>query len=141
MSSTAAGPAATVHSLIDFVASKDLDGLSALFADDAVFEDCSGERVQGRAGIRTMIAEMWAGMPDFRVDRVVHMGTDGNTVLAEFELAGTHQGEWLGYSPTGNELRWRCGVIYEIDNGGRIKREAYYYDTTGLDRALAGEGV
>jgi steroid delta-isomerase-like uncharacterized protein len=123
-----------VRRLFDRVEAKDLDAVAALFAEDAVFVDCSDPAVvEGRAAITSMIAEMWVGLPDFRVDEVVNLLSSDRLVLAELELVGTHGGEYLGYPATGSTVRWRTAVVYEIDtSSGTIKREAYYYDSAGL---------
>jgi steroid delta-isomerase-like uncharacterized protein len=125
---------AIVRRLFDRVEAKDLDAVAALFAEDAVFVDCSDPAVvEGRAAIASMIAEMWVGLPDFRVDEVINLVSSDGLVLAELELVGTHGGEYLGHPATGAAVRWRTAVVYEVDtSSGQIKREAYYYDSARL---------
>jgi steroid delta-isomerase-like uncharacterized protein len=123
-----------VRRLFDCVEAKDLDAVASLFAEDAVFVDCTDPAtVEGRPAIRSMIAEMWEGLPDFRVAEIVNLLSDERRVLAELELEGTHSGEYLGCPATGSTIRWRTAVVYEIDGESQtIKREAYYYDSGRL---------
>lgn len=132
---------AFIRLLFDRVAAKELDGVAEMFAEDAVFVDAADPaQVEGRAAIRDMVADMWTGLPDFHVERIVTMVADGNTVMAELDLLGSHQGKYLGYQPTGNRIEWSTAVLYELnEEGDQIVREAYYYDSAGLLAQLAGE--
>ncbi|MGH2594524.1 MAG: ester cyclase [Actinomycetota bacterium] len=123
----------TIRALFDRVASKDLPGLSALFAVDAVFTDAVGPTVvEGRPAITEMVAEMWAGLPDVRVE-VRAMVAEGSTVMAEIELVGTHDGPFLGCAPTGRIISWPGAVRYELSaTGEEIVAESFFYDSVGL---------
>jgi steroid delta-isomerase-like uncharacterized protein len=126
-------PQAVIRALFDRVAVKDLAGASSLFAPDAVFIDAADPVVlEGRPVIRQMIAEMWAGLPDVRVDVIAMVG-DGSTVMTEIELIGTHLGSYLGCPPTGATIHWRGASRYEIDPAsGEIVHESFFYDPAGL---------
>ena len=127
------GAQAIIDRLFDRVAAKDLPGAAELFAPDAVFIDAVGPtRVVGRPAITDMIAEMWEGLPDVRVE-VRAIVSQGMTVMAEIELVGTHLGSFLGCAPTGRTVRWPGAVRYELsDSGDEIVQESFFYDSPGL---------
>ena len=126
-------PQAVIRALFDRVAAKDLAGASSLFAQDALFIDAAGPLVlEGRSEIGQMIAEMWEGLPDVRVEVIAMVG-DGSTVMTEIELIGTHLGQYLGCPPTGATIRWRGACRYEVDPpSGEIVHESFFYDPAGL---------
>jgi steroid delta-isomerase-like uncharacterized protein len=128
-----ADPQAVIRALFDRVAVKDLAGAASMFAQDAVFIDAAGPDVlEGRPAIRQMIAEMWEGLPDVRVEVIAMVG-DGSTVMTEIELIGTHLGPYLACPPTGATIRWRGASRYEVDPAnGEIVHESFFYDPAGL---------
>lgn len=63
--------------------------------------------------------------PDFKMT-VIRQFSDGDTVITEFIMEGTHKGEWLGMKPTGKKLRM-SGVDIDrlvdgkiVEHGGAV---------------------
>jgi predicted ester cyclase len=52
---------------------------------------------------RRWISPFQAAFPDFRME-IVDLIAEGDTVVAHFKCSGTHQGEWLGFAPTGRRF-------------------------------------
>src|SRR5689334_5482342 len=58
-----------------------------------------------------------------------------DAVIVEFDLLGTHLGEFLGVAPSGNEFRAPMAAIFECD-GDRIACERIYFDAGTILRQL-----
>jgi predicted ester cyclase len=73
-----------------------------LYADDAPIHGLPGipETVDGMRGL---FQQMWTSFPDVRVD-LLHVAAEGDLLAAHFRVSGTHEGEFLGASPTGNRI-------------------------------------
>lgn len=56
--------------------------------------------------------------PDLTM-KVIRQFVDGDTVISEFVMVGTHLGEWLGMKPTGRKLRM-TGVDIDRFVDGKI---------------------
>jgi steroid delta-isomerase-like uncharacterized protein len=52
---------------------------------------------------------------------------DGDRVVFQWSVAGTHQGEFMGIPATGRRLEIRGVSVARIENG-RIIEEVIYYD-------------
>jgi steroid delta-isomerase-like uncharacterized protein len=124
--------------LYERVNNRDIDGIFAMFADDAQYYDCSGFTVQGKAAMREGFIDSLEGMPDYTIGRVINVAESANAVIAEVELSGTHSGHYIGFPATGKALAWTCTAVYEFNDAGLMTREAYYYDTAGLFGQLSG---
>jgi steroid delta-isomerase-like uncharacterized protein len=58
-----------------------------------------------------------------------------DAVIVEFDLLGTHLGEFLGVAPTGKEFRTRMAAIFEFEDD-RITCERIYFDAGTILRQL-----
>ena len=54
--------------------------------------------------------------PDYRI-RIIRQFCDGDYIISEFIMEGTHQGEWLGIKPTGKRLLFTGVNIDKITDG------------------------
>jgi steroid delta-isomerase-like uncharacterized protein len=79
--------------------------------------------------------------PDQRNENtVLHASED--SVIAEFDLLGTHEGELRGVPGTGRTFRCRMCAIFEFAPGtDRIVCERVYFDQMTIAQQLLGEGV
>ena len=104
-----------------------------LFAPDARFVTATG-RVLNLAGMGRLMSDTTSAFPDLqiRVDRWI---TEGDTVVTEEVMEGTHRGEFAGLSGTGRRIALRmCHVTRVVD--GRIVERIAYHDTAGILRQL-----
>ncbi|HEV2953106.1 MAG TPA: ester cyclase [Candidatus Dormibacteraeota bacterium] len=60
----------------------------------------------------------------------------GDQVVAEWEVEGTHVGDYLGFPASGNAFKLR-GLTVVTRREGKIVRESLYYDHEELARQLA----
>jgi steroid delta-isomerase-like uncharacterized protein len=63
----------------------------------------------------------------------LHFGDDA--VVVEFDLLGTHDGEFLGVAPTGRSFRTPMIAVFEFA-GDRIACERVYFDPGSILRQL-----
>ena len=56
--------------------------------------------------------------PDLKMT-IIHQYCDGDYVISEFVMEGTHKGEWLGMKPTGKKL-YITGVDIDKVVDGKI---------------------
>ena len=75
------------------------------------------------AGIEGMIQhfiDVRKTYPDLKMT-ILRQFADGDTVISEFFMEGTHAGEWLGMKPTGKKLRMYGVDIDKFANGKIIE--------------------
>ena len=54
--------------------------------------------------------------PDYTM-KIIRQYEDGDYVISEFIMEGTHQGEWLGMKPTNKKLSFTGVDIDKVING------------------------
>lgn len=70
----------------------------------------------GIDGMKEHIRATKQTYPDYRI-RIIRQFCDGDYVISEFIMEGTHQGEWLGIKPTGKRLLFTGVNIDKITDG------------------------
>ena len=106
----------------------ELDTLVATFGDRPYWDDLgSQERHQGREGVRTYYAELFAGFPDFGFD-VVRRHVGAEAVVLEVLVRGTHTGTWKGIAATGRRVEFPVCAVFTFDETDRIEAEIVYFD-------------
>jgi steroid delta-isomerase-like uncharacterized protein len=109
----------------------DLEAVLAYYTDDVYFEDVTVPRpCRGKQEMRDFMAVFYRGFPDLHIE-VRTCVSSQSTVTAEYDLIGTHTGEFLGHAPTGREFRIKAVSVYE-HNGALFTRETVYYDSATL---------
>ena len=100
----------------------------------------TGEVFDGAAEVSDYYVKSRTAFPDQRNENtVLHVGDDG-TVVAEFDLLGTHEGELRGVAPTGRSFRCRMCAVFEFDGDtDRIVCERVYFDQATIARQLFDE--
>lgn len=93
-----------------------------------------GGEVHSRAAYESYLAEIRTGFPDFQfVAEAVVEGSD--TVMVEFTVSGTHEGEFKGLPPTGRVVEIRGIEKFSVTNGDIVECRVYY-DTQELTEQL-----
>lgn len=86
--------------------------------------------VRGPEGFKEMV-QMWrSAFPDFEMtieDRVV----EGERIVHHFTMHGTHEGEFMGIEPTGNEIEVETISIHTFEDGEAVADFAVL-DSLGL---------
>jgi steroid delta-isomerase-like uncharacterized protein len=127
-------PRAVVERLNQTLNAHDIDAGRKLYADDAYLVPATGRRMD-LDGLCHMLEMSIAAFPDLemRVDRWV---VDGDTVVTEEVMVGTHKGPFAGLAPTGILVKLPMTHITRVDNGVIVERIAYH-DTAGILRQLS----
>ena len=99
----------------------------------------TGEVYDGPEEVAEYYRATRAAFPDQRNENtILHAAED--SVIAEFDLLGTHQGELRGIPATGRSFRCRMCAVFVFEPGGeRIVCERVYFDQGTIARQLLGE--
>lgn len=114
----------------------DPKAFAATYAEDAVVHDpLYPQPLKGRDAIEQDVVELLRAFPDARFTLGPAL-QDGETVAAEYNLRGTHQGPLAspnGEIPaTGKSLDSNGAVFSKFNAEGEVVEERRYYDVAGL---------
>jgi predicted ester cyclase len=108
----------------------EFERFNELFAEDVIDHDAGEGQRPGVEGIE----EYWRGLassfPDVKLEVDVLTGDDDYVALA-YRLSGTHEGEYMGYAPTGKHFEVRSLQIGRFENG-KIKERWGSTDILGI---------
>lgn len=110
----------------EYVTSNNLiDEISEYIADNCVVRIDDNIIPVGIEGMKQHMIEVRKTYPDLKMT-IIRQYADGDTVISEFIMEGTHLGEWLGMKPTGKKLRM-TGVDIDrlvdgkiVEHGGAV---------------------
>lgn len=126
---------AMAQQIFDSFNSHDPVATAALFAADAVLDDVAAPgRLVGREQIAAVYARNLAAFPDATA-RVERMVAEGDTVVVEWTLRGTHKGRLLGIPATGRPITI-TGVSLMRFREGRPVADTRVWDLGGLLRQI-----
>jgi steroid delta-isomerase-like uncharacterized protein len=111
----------------------DFEAGAALFADNARLVAATG-RVLDLVGYGRLLAATLAAFPDASV-RVSRWVVEGDTVVTEEVLQGTHKGPFAGLPPSGRLVRIPMVHLTRVRDG-RIVERVTYHDTAAIVRQL-----
>jgi len=94
----------------------------------------TGQVFEGEEQVRTYYATSRAAFPDQR-NEIHTLRHADDAVIVEFDLLGTHLGDFVGIEPTGRAFRCRMAAIFEFA-GDRITCERIYFDSGTILRQL-----
>lgn len=116
----------------------DLEGLARLFTEKCVYEDVAfGVVNRGQQGVRDWAIGFLASFPDLRVEPIRSIESDSSGTL-EWEMGGTHTGEFDGLAPTDRTWSVRGVTVLEIENG-RISRCSDYWNLGAVRQRLGAD--
>ena len=94
----------------------------------------TGDVYDGEQAVRSYFTESRRAFPDQRNELIaLHHAED--TLIAEFDLLGTHLGPLRSLPPTGRTFRCRMAAFF-IFEGDRITCERVYFDQATILRQL-----
>lgn len=94
----------------------------------------TGQVFDGEAEVRGYYASSRTAFPDQR-NEVHSIRHADDAVITEFDLLGTHLGDFAGVAPTGRAFRCRMAAVFEFVDD-RIVCERVYFDTATILRQL-----
>ncbi len=86
----------------------------------------TGDVYDGEEEVRRYFQESRTAFPDQRNENAVLRHTDDG-VIVEFDLLGTHEGEFRGIPPTGKSFRCRMVALFLFEED-RLVCERVYFD-------------
>ncbi|CAN5665445.1 hypothetical protein BH24ACT4_BH24ACT4_14440 [soil metagenome] len=142
MTSASAAPDAALRARRDAVIREHMESENRLDFDAtlATFDHpryelvATGQTFDGEDEVRGYYAASRGAFPDQR-NEIHSLRHADDAVVVEFDLLGTHQGEFVVFAPTGREFRCRMAAIFEFD-GDRITCERIYFDASTILRQL-----
>jgi steroid delta-isomerase-like uncharacterized protein len=109
----------------------DADKVASFYTDDVVYEDVAfGLKARGRAELRKMAADFFAGVPDLKLE-VVSNTSMGDHGSVEWVFSGTD----VGLYKTGKKFSVRGASVYEV-RGGKFSSNRDYYDSASIMRQV-----
>ena len=126
-------PRAVVERLNETLNAHDLEAGRALYAEDARLIPATG-RLMDLDGLCRMLEMSLTAFPDLEM-QVQRWVVDGDTVVTEEVMVGTHKGPFAGLAPTGILVRLPMTHITRVSDGRIVERVAYH-DTAGILRQL-----
>ena len=107
--------AAVARQMMERFDQRDLEGVLALAADDAVWHGFAPQPLDN-AGYRQAISAFLDAYPDsrFSIDDVI---AEGNKVAIRHSLRGTHQAAFQGIPPTGKPVKVSAIATFRVQNG------------------------
>ena len=112
----------------------DFDATIATFEHPRYELIATGQVFDGEAEVREYYATSRAAFPDQR-NEIHSLRHAEDSAVVEFDLLGTHLGDFAGFPPTGKEFRCRMAAIFEF-HGDRIISERVYFDSGTILRQL-----
>lgn len=103
------------------VNSGDFQAFEEFVAPEAIDHDSAPGQVSGLEGIRQFFTELRTSFPDLKIS-VEQMVADADYVALAYTMTGTHQGRFLGFAPTGKQIRARGVEIGKFAHGQLIER-------------------
>jgi steroid delta-isomerase-like uncharacterized protein len=91
----------------------------------------TGDVYDGEEEVARYFAETRAAFPDQR-NELIAMHHADDAVIAEFDLLGTHLGNYRGLPATGRAFRCRMVAVFEFDGDGIVCERAYFDSATIL---------
>jgi steroid delta-isomerase-like uncharacterized protein len=116
-----------------------LDVADAIFADDCVTHQLrSGVPMdavpRGPQAIKDHVKAWIANFPDLRFS-IEQMLSEGDRVVTQLLMEGTHQGPWLGIPPSGKKMQIRMFTVHRIAQG-KIVEDWVLVESLGLFQQL-----
>ena len=116
-----------------------LDVADAIFAKDCVTHQLrSGVPTdavpRGPQAIKEHVAGWIASFPDLRVS-IEQMLSEGDRVVMQLLMEGTHQGEWLGIPASGKKIQIRMFTIHRVVQG-KIVEDWVLVESLGVFQQL-----
>jgi steroid delta-isomerase-like uncharacterized protein len=106
----------------------------ALYGAEPLLRMASGHQVD-LDGLDRLMTMTLAAFPDMRIS-VRRSLCDGDTVVSEEVMEGTHKGPFAGLAPTGRQVQLPMVHVTVVQDGRIVERTAYH-DTAGILRQLS----
>lgn len=97
-----------------------LDEVPEYIAADCILKIGEKKIPLGTEGMRQHLIEAKKTYPDYSM-KIIRQYSDGDYVVSEFIMEGTHKGEWLGMKPTNKRLTFTGVDIDRVVDGKMVE--------------------
>ncbi len=115
----------------------EFDALEEVLADDYTLHGvpgAEGEQLTGREAVEGYLRELSEAFPDMTA-AIDEMIAEGETVAYRATITGTHEGEFMGISPTGEEVTVDGEGFFRVEDG-KLAEAWPLMDTFGMMQQL-----
>jgi len=105
-----------------------------LLADDLVNHSASPGEIGTKEQAIRRFEYIWKALPDFAVE-IKHQVAEGDKVATLKTFSGTHQGEFMGFPPTGRRVAWEVFDLLRIRDT-KVVEHWMVMDMAGLFQQL-----
>ena len=95
-----------------------LDEISKYISNNCIQKVGENEYFIGIEGMKQHLIDVRKSYPDYTM-KIIRQYTDGDYVISEFAMRGTHKGEFIGITPT-NKVLEITGVNIDRIKDGKI---------------------
>ena len=110
---------------------RDVSGLAAGHAPNAVVVSPTGGVLKGREEIERVYKVWFNAFPDFELTET-DLVIEGNRAVMLATISGTHSGDFFGLPATGRRVHASCALVYTFDDHNLIEHERRILDFTGV---------
>ena len=125
---------AIVRRAYEAINQNNLDALEEVVASDITDHDPAPGQPPGLEGVKQLFSSLHAAFSGFHMN-VEEMIAEGDKVVARVSMNGTHQGEFMGIEPTGNQVTITGIDILRIADG-KIVEHWGNFDDLGMMQQL-----
>jgi steroid delta-isomerase-like uncharacterized protein len=113
----------------------DPEAVVAQFGDGGLYEPLPMEHSFSGDALERFVRMVMKAFPDLTL-RVLRRISAGELLIAEWEIGGTHLGEFLGVPPTGEYAIVRGCDVAEFAPDGCIRANHVYWDSATVARQI-----
>jgi steroid delta-isomerase-like uncharacterized protein len=113
--------------------------VAAQFGPSGRYEPLPMEQSFSGAALEEFVRSVMTAFPDLNL-RVLRRVPSGSIVVAEWEIGGTHLGEFMGAAPTGEYALVRGCDVAEFAPDGSIRSNHVYWDSATVARQIGAWG-
>jgi steroid delta-isomerase-like uncharacterized protein len=116
----------------------DPEAVAARFGADGRYEPLPMEQSYRGEELERFVRAVMTAFPDLTL-RVLRRISAGALLVAEWEIGGTHLGEFQGIAPTGEYAIVRGCDIVEFCADGSIRSNHVYWDSATVARQIGAD--
>ena len=131
-----ADPRSVIEQVVETINNHDAEPWLSLFAPDCRCVTATGRQVDVE-GLMRVMGNTLRAFPDLEVS-VQRWIIDGDVVVTEELMEGTHKGPFAGLAPTGRRVRIPLVHVSRVVDG-RVVERIGYHDTAAILRQLEGD--
>jgi len=125
---------AVVRRFFEAINKQDLGRLDEFLAPNIVYHNAPPGLGSGIEGYRQMLSMYFAAFPDIELT-LEDLIAEGDKVVGRITGRGTHQGDFMGITPTGKRVEATAISVMRLQ-GGRLTEEWEQIDMLGMLQQL-----